>query len=235
MSMTLAPRLPGQPLLPLKRSMVLAGSFWLFSYTLLALRKILSVEDLSVAISVQRVVAISVGAFAYWLVVRQIESSERIRLRTVIGWVAAATLGMIAVRIGLSNLLTDEPVPLGRSLRWALTWSAYFGLWVTGAVAYLAPPQARAAPIPSAAPVFPVPAATPSRTKGGKADLDELSLLIEAIALEAAELKPTDRQALADRVLHFGRYEVAGDDNWSRSQSIRARFAWRLAVRLSRD
>jgi hypothetical protein len=80
-----------------------------------------------------------------------------------------------------------------------------------------------------------VPAAAPSRTKGGKADLDELSLLIEAIALEAAELKPTDRQALADRVLHFGRYEVAGDDNWSRSQSIRARFAWRLAVRLSRD
>ena len=236
MSMTMAPRLPGRPLLPLKRSVALAASFWLFSYTFLALRKILSIEDLSVAISVQRVIAISLGAFAYWLVVRQIESSERIRLWTLIGWVAIATMGMIVVRIGLSNLLADEPVPLGRSLRWTLTWSAYFGLWVTGAVAYLAPPQPRAAAAPAATPAFPAPVvASPPPTKAADADLDELSLLIEAIALEAAEFKGADRQALADRVLRFGGYEVAGDDDWSRSQSIRARFAWRLAMRLSRD
>jgi hypothetical protein len=215
--------------------MVLAASFWLFSYTFLALRKFLAADDLSVAISIQRVIAISAGAVAYWLVVRQIESAGRIRLKTVIGWVAGAALAMIAVRVGLSNLFTDEPVPLARSLRWTLTWSAYFGLWVVGAVAYLAPAQARAEAVPAVAAVpRPVAAAAP-RTGLAKTELDELSLLIEAIALEASELNPTDRQALAERVLRFGRYEVVGDDDWSRSQSVRARFAWGLALRLSRD
>jgi hypothetical protein len=102
-------------------------------------------------------------------------------------------------------------------------------------VAYLAPAQARADAVPTVAAVPRLVAAAAPRTGLAKTELDELSLLIEAIALEASELNPTDRQALAERVLRFGRYEVVGDDDWSRSQSVRARFAWGLALRLSRD
>ena len=235
---TLAPRSPVRPLLPLKQGIVLTASFWLFSYTFLALRKFLSTDDLSVAISVQRLIAISAGAFAYWLVVRQIESGAHIRLRTVIGWVAVATLAMIRVRVGLSNLLADDPVPLARSLRWTLTWSAYFSLWVVGAVAYLAPAAApgRAAPVPLESAIPAPAAAATSRTAPAPAHVDELSQLIEAIALEAAaELSAADRKALAARVLRFGRYEVVGDDAWSKSLAVRSSFAWRLAIRLSRD
>jgi hypothetical protein len=80
----------------------------------------------------------------------------------------------------------------------------------------------------------PATAAMP-RTEPAAADPDQLSVLIEAIAMEAAELSQTDRKALAERVRGFGRYEIVGDDAWSKSQGVRSSFAWRLAIRLSRD
>jgi hypothetical protein len=64
------------------------------------------------------------------------------------------------------------------------------------------------------------------------ADLDGVALLIEAIASEAAELGTADREALAERVLRLGGYEVAGEDGWAAAQSARARFAAGLAARL---
>jgi hypothetical protein len=241
MSAIVAPRTSAVP--PIKRDIALTAAFWLFSYFFLALRKVLSTDDLSVALSAQRMIAISIGAFAYWLVLKQIESGSRIRLRTVIAWVVAGALGMMVVRLGLIELMADSSVALGRSLRWTLTWSAYFAMWVVGAVAYFAPVSKPAAAAARAATplAIPVAAASPSSEseptrQGEAAHVDELSQLIEAIAIEAArELSPTDRKTLAAKVLNFGRYEIIGDDAWSKSLSVRASFAWRLATRLSRD
>jgi hypothetical protein len=243
MSAIVARPMPAPAVPPMKRDLVLTAAFWLFSYFFLALRKVLSTEDLSVALSVQRVIAISIGALAFWLVLKQIEAGKLTRLRTLIGWVVGGALGMMVVRLGITELLADGAVPLARSIRWTLTWSAYFGLWVVGVVAYLAPPSARgraaAAPdtrVIAAAPEILVPAtAAMPRTEPAAADPDELSVLIEAIAMEAADLSQTDRKALAERVRRFGRYEIVGDDAWSRSQAVRSSFAWRLAIRLSRD
>ena len=235
MSATMARPMPAPAVPPIKRDLALTAAFWLFSYFFLALRKVLSTEDLSMALSVQRVIAISVGAVAYWLLVKQIEAGRLTRLRTVVGWIVGGALAMMAVRLGLVQMFADDPVPLGKSIRWTLTWSAYFAMWAVGAVAYLAPASqpaaaSRAATVPAAA-----AAATP-RAVPATAEVDELSQLIEAIAIEAAaDLSVDERKALAERVLRFGRYEVVGDDYWSKSLSVRSNFAWRLATRLSRD
>ena len=227
----LAPHMPVPSAPQFKRIPALTASFWLFSYSLLALRKILDTDDWSVALSAQRVIAVSVGAFAYWLVLKQIEAGLRIRLRTVIGWILVATLAMLILRIGLSNLLADGSVPLSRSMRWTLTWGAYFGLWVIGAIAF-APARAAGA-VPARPILSPVSAAT-AKPSTPAATADDLVLVINAIADEVAELDSVDRMELAGRVLRLGGYEVAGDDSWARSQTARARFAAGLAARLAR-
>src|SRR5262249_55086258 len=114
--------------------------------------------------------------------------------------------------------------PVEMHLLWSLTWSAYFALWVMGAMAFA--PAVSESP---ARPVMPNTAAEAGVTDRA-AKLDNLELMAIAIVAEAAHLQSSDPGELAARVLALGGYEsIEG----SARDNERARLALRLAAQLS--
>src|SRR6476469_7163538 len=119
-----------------KRTLKLTALFWAFSSVLLALRGSILFDDWGRLLESHRAIAVTVGACAYALVLRQVETGIRVTLRSAIAWVFAATFAVMVVRISLDELVLDVPQGVAMNLLWSLTWSAYFGLWVMGSLAY---------------------------------------------------------------------------------------------------
>lgn len=202
---------------PSNRIVTLAGMFWAFSYVLLTIRGALFNDDWTNLFDNNRLLAVSVGAGAYVLILRQLHAGEPITLRRALGWIAAATIAVMIVRFTIDELFFDVPQGPAVNLLWSLSWSAYFAMWVMGALAF-APVTARAAPTGSAV----------ART--ATADPDQLETLVIAIVAEAAELSVADRRRMATRLLAIGGYESL---EASTEDNQRARLALRIAARLT--
>src|SRR6476661_3579436 len=114
---------------PLHRILTMTGLFWASSYVLLTLRGALFNDDWSRLVAANRLLAVTVGATAFALVLRRLQDKRRISLMTVITWIAAATLLIMVVRLVIDQLKFDVPLPVEMHLLWSLSWSGYFGLW----------------------------------------------------------------------------------------------------------
>jgi hypothetical protein len=118
-------------------------------------------------------------------------------------------------------------VPQGAAvnLLWSLTWSAYFGLWVMGSMAFDASVSSAIS-----APAITGPAVTAIAQPSLKApDVDTMELMIAAVLVEAAGMTAKDRAELAARVLALGGYESV---EAPAEANERARLALRIAARL---
>ena len=206
---------------PHNRIVTLAGLFWAFSYVLLSVRGALFFDDWTRLIDDNRLVTVTLGAGAFALVLKQLEVGRRITLGAVLTWIAGATLGVLIVRMTIDQMLFDAPQGMGVNLLYSLSWSAYFGLWVMGSLAF-APVDA---PVRASKPVVASVAATDV-----SANPQALETLIAALIDEAADLGSLDRSALAQRVLAAGGYEELGGDT---ARNERARLAVRIAARLA--
>jgi hypothetical protein len=221
MSATLAHASPGHG--PSHRILTLTALFWAFSYALLSLRSAILHDDWARLVDDNRLLAVTFGAGALALVLRQLEARERLTLRRTVIWIVGATAAIMIVRLAIDEMLFDAPHGIGINLLWSLAWSGYFGLWVMGAIAF--------APASAAS-----PAASFTRTEAvaksavSSVELDNFELLVAAILAEAAELTAADGAALAARVLALGGYETV--DGPARDNE-RARLALRLAARLA--
>lgn len=198
----------------------LTGLFWAFSYALLTIRGALFHDDWSHLINDNRLFAVTVGAGAYLLVLRQLQLGTRMTLRSTLAWIVAATLAIMLVRTTIDELMFDVPQGFDVNLLWSLTWSAYFGLWVMGSLAF--------APVTAAAPVRPTQISATAAER--VALIDGHELLIDALLAEVADLKREDREELARRIAELGGYETVGGPA---IDNERARLAIRLAARLS--
>lgn len=110
--------------------------FGAFSYALLSIWGAIVAEDWSVVLSERRVVLVSLGAGVYWLILRRLQSRGRASAGRVIAWMVAGMAVVLLARLGL-DLLSPGSVSAGHGIRWSLAWSGYFGIWLTGAVAFL--------------------------------------------------------------------------------------------------
>jgi hypothetical protein len=189
---------------------------------LLTIRGAILHNDWNRPIDGNRLLAVTIGAAAYGLVLRQLQAGHRITLRGAVAWIVSATLAVMVVRVAIDEMAFDVPQGIGINLLWSLTWSAYFGLWVMASLAFA---PTGSAPAVSLRPVQPAKA-----VDGKPVELDNLELMVVAIIAEAAELKAGDRAELAARVLALGGYEsVEGPAR----DNERARLALRIAARLS--
>jgi len=214
MTLSLAETRPARA--PANRLITLVGLFWAFTYVLLSIRGAIFHDDWGRLIDNNRLSAVTVGAGAYALMLRQLASGHRVTLRGAIVWICGATLAVMIVRVTLDELMFDIPQGVGVNLLWSLTWSAYFALWTMGSLAFA--PKARTKAVERLS-ILTSPA-----------DPESLELLIAAILAEANTLKRAERARLAAKVLELGGYESA--DGPPRDNE-RARLAIRLAARLS--
>jgi hypothetical protein len=201
------------------RIVTLAGLFWAFSYVLLTIRGALFNDDWTNLFDNNRLLAVSVGAGAYILILRQLQSGERITLRRALGWIVAATVAVMIVRFTIDELFFDVPQGPTINLLWSLTWSAYFALWVMGSLAFAS------VAAPSRAASVAVAVARPA-----PADPDQLEALLTAIVAEAGELKSADRRRIAAKMIAIGGYESI---DGSPADNERSRLALRIAARLT--
>ena len=213
MTLSLAETRPSRA--PANRLITLVGLFWAFTYVLLSIRGAIFHDDWGRLIDNNRLSAVTVGAGAYALMLRQLASGHRVTLRGAIVWICGATLAVMIVRVTLDDLMFDLPQGVGVNLLWSLTWSAYFALWTMGSLAFA--PEAKTK-------------AVERLDITSQANPESLELLIAAILAEANTLKRTERARLAAKVLELGGYESA--DGPPRDNE-RARLAIRLAARLS--
>lgn len=202
------------------RIVTLTGLFWAFSYALLSIRGALFFDDWTRLIDDNRLLTVSVGAAAFALVLKQLDARRRVRLVEVTSWILAATIAVFIVRSTIDQLTFDIPQGLGVSLLYSLSWSAYFGLWVMGSLAFAPSPPPAATTVQQAAPTA---MDAPMRR-------DSLEQLIGALLDEASVLVEGDRKALIERVLAAGGYESA---EGNRAENERARLAVRIAARLA--
>lgn len=209
----------------------LVGLFWVFSYAVLSIRGAIYADDWLAFFSGERALAVTAGAGAYWLVLKQLDAGARVTLRAAVVWIAVATLAIMLIRLVIDDIFVDAPDPLGANVRWSLAWSGYFGLWVMGAIAFRRD-WARACKVAVQQPAAAVIPAAIVRPQA--ANLDNLELVLAAIVAEAATLRAADRAELADRVLKLGGYELAGDrDEYAAIHNERVRFALRLSARIA--
>lgn len=206
---------------PFERVFKLTGLFWASSYLLLTLRGALFHDDWSNLLDQNRMLTVTAGAVAYALVLDQIECGPRLSLRGALSWILGATAAIMIVRFGIDQLMFDVPLGAQVNMLFSLTWSAYFALWVMGALAF-APP----AVITDSAPFD---AAKIETLRAPPASVDGFELLAEALLEEAANLRSADRAELAKRIGELGGLETI---DGSTADNDRARLAMRLATRL---
>lgn len=119
---------------------LLVSLFWVFSYTLLSAWGAVIAEDWSVVLSERRVAAVTLGAALYWFVLLRLQERTSVGIATVVGWMIAAMVTILLARLGLDQFSPD-PVSPRHSVGWSLAWSGYFGIWLTGAVAFRSRPS----------------------------------------------------------------------------------------------
>ncbi len=225
---TIAAPLPPGRFTYLSGRLALSAMFLVFCYALLSWRAVL-LSDAAPIISERRMLALLVGAGAFWLILKRLDSSERVTLARAASWIVAGTALVLMARVLLGWLMPAIPLTLSYEVRWSLAWGAYFGLWVMGAITFRRR-QARqdavsqAGTIAGASELAPAPLSMP----------DHIAWLVDALSPELASLTPATRDQIADRLLaKAGRYELADErDPWRAEHNARIQLASRLAERI---
>jgi hypothetical protein len=185
--------------------------FLIFCYVFLSWRAVM-LNDAVRIISEHRILFLLVGAGIFWLVLKRLDSTERISLARTGSWIVAATALVLLARIVLGWLMPAVPLTFSYDVRWSLAWGAYFSLWVMGAITFRRR-QARQ--------VAADQAGTIAEERRGATTCrvvpDEFEWLVDALSPELASLDPATRNQLAERLLaKSGRYELADErDPWS--------------------
>jgi hypothetical protein len=215
--------------------------FWLFTYALLSFRAEMALGSGFELFSGRRILATSVGAAIFGLVLRRIGrpgSTSAAKPMTIIATVVPASLAVLAARLILDHSYYQQPLPLEDNVRWVLVWAGYFGLWVSAALALglHAESQAtrtndetleRSAFVVAKANLL-QPAERPSA--------DTLSWVVDAIADELAAVPPRERRALLDSLVSKAGYEIADELDPSHPvQNARVKLVRRLVRRMAQQ
>ncbi|QNN66599.1 hypothetical protein H9L13_07710 [Sphingomonas lutea] len=132
---------------PSRRILLLTVLFGLFSYAFLAMRGAMVEEEWAMLLSLRRAIAVAAGAGAYWMVLKKLETLERIELGKVIGWIIMATLAILVVRLATTNFRPTHcrrcATSAGRSRGAAISGCGSWARSLFGAVqhAMLKPPS----------------------------------------------------------------------------------------------
>lgn len=221
----------------------MAAIFWLFSYAIQSFWVKLIVEDAFAFLSWRRSIAVTAGALIYWVVLRRIVGSDtdgRSTRWAILASIVPAAVGVLAVRMIVDALFFERPLPQSINLQWVLVWTGYFGLWVSGALAFklqrgfpLAAPRrgSLATARPAAAPA---PSSVTGRAAApAPAPDDAWDWVVDVLAEEAAALADGDRKALADRLVDRAGYSLADPgDGSAAAHNARVDLAYRIAARL---
>lgn len=199
--------------------------FLAFCYTLLSWRAVL-LSDAAPIVSERRMLALLVGTAVFWLILKRLDSNERVTLARTASWIVAGTALVLMARVLLGWLMPALPLTLTYEVRWSLARGAYFGLWVMGAITFRRR-QARHVAVSQAGSIAEVSPAPRSRP-------EDVAWLVDALSLELASLTPAMRDRMADRLLaKAGRYELADErDPWSADHNARVQLASRMAERI---
>ena len=222
---TIAASHPSGRLNPLSGRLALSAMFLAFCYTLLSWRAVL-LSDAAPIVSERRMLALLVGTAVFWLILKRLDSNERVTLARAASWIVAGTALVLMARVLLGWLMPALPLTLTYEVRWSLAWGAYFGLWVMGAITFRRR-QARHVAVSQAGSIAEVSPAPRSRP-------EDVAWLVDALSLELASLTPAMRDRMADRLLaKAGRYELADErDPWSADHNARVQLASRMAERI---
>lgn len=222
---TIAASRPSGRLNPLSGRLALSDMFLAFCYTLLSWRAVL-LSDAAPIVSERRMLALLVGTAVFWLILKRLDSNERVTLARTASWIVAGTALVLMARVLLGWLMPALPLTLTYEVRWSLAWGAYFGLWVMGAITFRRR-QARHVAVSQAGSIAEVSPAPRSRP-------EDVAWLVDALSLELASLTPAMRDRMADRLLaKAGRYELAEErDPWSADHNARVQLASRIAERI---
>lgn len=197
--------------------------FWLFSYALFTSRvQLRGDEGVAALFTLRRLLTTAAGALIYAAVLRFAifpVGRKAAHPLVLIAAVIPAAAAMVAIRVVVDPLVSQEPLPFSEHLRWVLVWAGYFGLWLIGFTAWRLHgerTERTSAPVGIVAARTWRPLEQSSRSGPSREALEDL---IEAIADEAARLPEADRQALLSRL---GATYAEADDPFGNADARRA-------------
>ena len=225
---------------PAARATIVAGLFWVFTYAVLTTRASMIYGDAFTLTNERRLVALTAGAAIFWAVLKNMIFRPQSGARhpaLIVATVLPAALAVLATRYVMDWAVFQDIRPFRESLLWVLVWAGYFGLGISGILAFEihsgrfgpAAPRTAVAAVPAerAAPVAQV---APAR----RSTVEDWDWLINALATEMVDLPPAERVALSRRLLARAGYELADDDDPSAAaHNARLQLAGRVAARLS--
>lgn len=205
-----------------------ALAFWLFTYALLFVRSEMIDAVATPLFGPRRLGGTGAGALCFAAVLLWIRQAEHrlggSRAAAILATVLPASLLVLGARAATDVFVAGEVRDLAYDVRWTFVWAAYFGLWVSAAMAlkvHALRAEHRAAARPAAAVPSDVPAAAPAEAWGD---------VIDTLAAMMADLPEADRAAIARHLRLRAGYELAEDP----LPDPRRALAHRLAERLHR-
>ncbi len=208
-------------------------SFWIFTFGILSWRTGLVVGDEFHLFTARRLLSTIAGAGLFGFVLWKMMSPKAGWAHHPIGAIAAilpAAFCILYFRLLLDWAVFPEPLPIEHNLRWVITWSGYFGLWISGALAFGL--HRRPDPARSFTCTYPVERAVEPVARPLPIDPDAWSWLVDALAEELQRHPRADRAALIDRLVRSAGYEVADGPGGNPQDDARILLVRRLACRL---
>ena len=213
--------------------------FWLFTYALLSFRSEMALGDDFALVSGRRMLATSVGALIFALVLSRIIKSayaSAARSAALIATIFPASLAVLASRLLLDRLYYEQPLAVEDNVRWVLVWAGYFGLWVSASLALTLHAQSHFTRARSQALTRPTSAAPREAEIGPCAEcppIETWNWVVDALAVELAAVPRLERAALVHSLASRAGYELADelDPNY-RLQNARVKLVERLIKRL---
>lgn len=221
-----------QPTSGLLQPARLAALFWIFTYSVLTARGLLSDREVDL-LDPRRFLATSAGALIYWLVLHWIGRSARdvsqSSVLSIIGTILPASIAVLAIRLVADWMFSATPSPVEHSLRWVMVWAGYFGMWVSGALALRLQRTVliKAPTVSAQAPALPASVARPATP----AERDALDWLIDACAEHLTASPRPSRAALAAYLVARAGYPIA-DGFDAEAHNRRVDLALSIAARL---
>lgn len=233
---------PRRPVLGEFHIPLVALLFWLFTYALLSFRAEMALGDGFALLSGRRMLATSVGAALFGLVLGRIimrpNASAR-RSAAIIATIFPASLAVLASRLLLDRLYYEQPLAVEDNIRWVLVWAGYFGLWVSASLALNLHAQSHVTHARVQAVNRPTSAAPRETEIGHRAECppaEAWNWVVDALAVELAAVPPPERAALVHSLASQAGYELADElDPKSRAQNARVKLVQRLIKRLGQQ
>ena len=210
----------------------LAALFWIFTYSVLTARGMLSDGGVDL-LDPLRFVATSGGALIYWLVLhwigRMARGVSQSSVLPILATILPASIAVLAIRLAADWMLSETPSPVEHSLRWVMVWAGYFGMWVSGALALR---LQRAVPVKARAASAEAVALAACRTaQTASVEQDALDWLVDACADHLAAAPQTTKAALAAHLVASAGYDIA-DGYDEQAHNMRVDLALSIAARL---